>query len=165
MTKKKHRIYLIYGQGGDGPLSYGFHEFKNRLSKLGYEVFDNVLWNNPQTIAANINLLPHDYKAVLLGYSLGANACTWIANPYYGIKRNIDLIVGYDPSWLSPLSPIGKNVKKTLCYNAIGLDPAGHAIYTGHNVEVISHVEDHLGVDYDETFHQRTLQELKGLIG
>jgi hypothetical protein len=61
------RIYVIYGQGGKGPLSAGFILFKNRLQEMGYDVVDSYSWKYPQAIIDDIEAQPEGTKIVLLG--------------------------------------------------------------------------------------------------
>lgn len=161
---KKHKIYVIYGQGGKGPLSFGFILFKNRLTSMGYNVKDDILWKYPNEIASDMNAQSSDTIIIALGYSLGANCLTWIPYPGYGLKRDIDLICGYDPSWFSMIKPIGSNVKKALCYRCYGLNPFGHAQYEGPQVEYVNTISDHLLVCYDPQLHNRTIQEIQKLV-
>ncbi len=159
------RIYFIYGWGGKSLLSTPFAKFKDRLQGLGYDVHDDIGWGDPDSIIKRIHEQPKGTKTVLIGHSMGANATSWIASA----GQPIELIVAYDPSggwlfWNAALpNPIGKNVKKTLCYINDNNDGFAPATFTGHNVTVISTRTSHLGMMWDESLHQLTIKALEKL--
>ena len=161
---KPHQIRIVYGQGGKSFLSYGMIRFNDRLHSMGFTVNDDILWSDPHAIAEQLNKLDKDTKIILIGYSLGGNALTWVQSPEWGLERDIDLLIAYDPTWLSKLNPITERVKKTICYSAIGLNPAGHGVITGHNVETVKIFADHILVDYAEVLHKRTIEEIKKVV-
>jgi hypothetical protein len=159
--KPQIRVYVIYGQGGKGPLSYGFILFKDELQALGYDVVDSFPWDQPDAIIKDIH--EHPGKVVLLGYSMGANCAAWVASA----GQPIDLIVGFDPSaGFGPLSaalpnPIGPNVKRCICF-VHAFDPIFRsAPFQGDKVELIETASLHGLVDWNEDLQTITLQALK----
>ena len=161
------RIYFIHGWGGKTPLSLGFINFGERLRKLGYDMIDSFGWAYPHEIVQNIKEIqkrgPHPPIA-LIGFSLGANCTSWVADS--GVP--IDLLVAYDPSdgflwWRAkPPSPIGGNVRKAICYQQTGPEMVGGAKMTG-NVTIVETVSPHMLVQSDERLHEITLRALSQL--
>lgn len=155
-------IYVIYGQGGKGPLSAGFITFKNRLVGLGYPVRDDILWRHPDSIIRAIHDQPKGEKTVLIGFSLGANCCTWVASA----AQPIDLVVMYDPSVGVPglmpsyVNEIKSNVKRAIHFHQ-GWSLLGRAVIKGHNVERHNTSVPHMLVQAHEPFHRITLQTLR----
>jgi hypothetical protein len=102
----------------------------------------------------------------LIGYSLGANCTSWVAET--GVP--IDLLVAYDPSngilwWRAkPPAPIGANVERAYCYQMTGPEIAGGARMTG-NVVTVETFGPHLAVQWDERLHAITLRALAQLHG
>jgi len=154
------KVYVIYGQGGKGPLSAGFILFRNRLTGLGYDVVDSFLWKHPDAIIEDIHNLPKKTKVALLGYSMGANCTTWVASA----GQKIDLICAYDPSVWSYVNPIEKNVKRTICYSQ-NYDLFGRVKLEGYNVENIITAIPHIGISYAENLHKISLEALSEIEG
>lgn len=86
----------------------------------------------------------------------------------------MESVVGWDPTllsalWGAPLSnyPIGRNVKRCLCFvNTWWLSPSsifgfGHAVYKqgagGPSIEVTKVWTDHLLVQFDKTLQNKAL--------
>ena len=88
------RIYVLYGQYG-WATSSGMYYLAQNLARYG-EVSVHP-WDD-RTIL--LDAKRHSGKIVIIGYSLGANSTVAIANKL----PQVDLIVAYDPSRLSPLA-------------------------------------------------------------
>jgi len=156
-------VWVIYGQGGKGPLSYGFIKFADRLRAMGYSVHDEYLWKYPYAIAKVLDASGYQKKAVL-GYSMGANCITWISNI---IKKPIDLAVAYDPSIGIPLipakiEPVSDKIQRCIHYRGMVGYP-GMAKLEGPTVETIPTYTPHLGICYSEHLHRITLGVLADL--
>jgi hypothetical protein len=160
---------MLYGQGGLG-FSFGFRAtLGSELSRLGHDV---SYWyaNTPGDVIAAIRKLPTKEKLGLIGYSNGANGVTWAAGGWGSGTpnlnwRTIDLMVGYDPTVWAPLTPIGTNVKRAICYHQTGLlwptSFFGRAQWTGHNVEVVPISMDHLYVQLSPRLHAYTIRAVQ----
>jgi hypothetical protein len=152
------KVYLFLGQGGY-TFSGGFSSFGDRIASLGYEVqkFPDS-GRNLNAVYQDVREQPIERKIAFFGYSLGANACAWNAKTLhdYFPQRRIDLVVGWDATIYSSLDgyPIGRNVKRCLCFqNAswFGLSSIfgfGHNVYTrtadGPAIETTKVYTDHL---------------------
>jgi hypothetical protein len=150
------RIYVIYGQGGI-LTSYGMSQLAGRISAKWprAKVTTHVWKTSIVEIAPDIQRLPVFEPAVLIGYSLGANAVDWISDKVPG--RQIALSVAYDPSVLSIVTQPGPNVKRLLLYHNTNAEPEGHAIFDGKQVERTEIAMPHLSVCYSEQLHAMTL--------
>jgi hypothetical protein len=156
------RIFVIYGQGGI-LTSFGMSLLAGRIAKAWPKSTVTTHTWKPSIvdivpIIKDISMLE---PIVLIGYSLGANAVDWVAAAVP--TRPIALSVAYDPSVLSIVTQPGKNVKRLLLYHNIDIEPEGHAIYTGPQVERTDVSMPHLAICYSETLHQKTLAAI-GLV-
>jgi len=157
------RVYVIYGQGG-ALTSSGMTQLAARLSEIrGLTVSSHDWFNGPNVIVNNIRQLPTDEPVILIGYSLGANATTWISNALP--NREIALAVAYDPSIHSKVSPADGNVRRMLLYHNNSFSLWGHALIPGPQVETIEINEGHLSVDSDQQLHARTLEAVLEVLG
>jgi hypothetical protein len=169
------RVDVFYGQGGV-MTSGGMAALANRVYAI-----DEVLsvsahgWADYHEVAASIGREPPETKIVEIGYSLGANAVTWLAGGAYGARkpRRVDLMILYDPTvglhlgpWVlvpASVSPIGDNVARALLYHNSGPAVWGKAIPSGMT-EQIDVWTPHELLDWDERLHQRTLAEIRALL-
>ena len=158
------RIYVIYGQG-DAFTSGGMVQLAARLRTEWPKatVTEHVWRTGIAEIAPDIERLPKDQPVILIGYSLGANDMTMIANRV--APRTIDLAVCYDPSVKGVVEQPGKNVKRMLLYHNSSAEPIGHAIFKGPQVERTDVAMSHLAVDYSEELHQKTLAAVGRIMG
>jgi len=154
-------IRVIYGQGGKGLFSAGFIAFAGRLRSLGYDVHDDITWDQPDAVIKDIHERRSSSKIILLGYSLGANCTSWVASA----GQPIALIAAYDPSSgagpfrAAPPNPIGRNVKRCLCYVHTIPEWFGTAPFAG-KAEIIKTWAPHGFVQANERLHQMTLQAI-----
>jgi hypothetical protein len=153
------RVYVIYGQGGI-VTSFGMYLLAQRIRKAWPSaVVTTHSWDDPHAIANDMQryLAPR----ILIGYSLGANCVTWAADLY---KDPVALAVCYDPSVLSIVQQPGANIKRLLLYHNTDIEPEGHAIFTGPQVERAEVSMPHLAICYSETLHQETLDAIRSVI-
>jgi hypothetical protein len=168
---KKH-VHILYGQFGYS-LSAGMHAFGETLKPKGFSV---TCWNWDQhrKVALAIAIAPDEDKNAVAGFSLGGNACAWIANDAALYGKTIDLLAAYDPTVNGPpLSqfPIGKNVKRAICYRQMGFVLTSmfvgrgylRAAADGPTIEEHRFTADHLYVPYMQSLHDRTLQALEAM--
>lgn len=112
-----------------------------------------------------------------VGYSLGANALTWIlGGAAYegqlvpGMHSSIfDAAVFIDPTWLSIMTPLSPTkIKSALHFHNVSLDPVGHAdvprapdfpTWAYKRVEVYG---SHFTIDLDKDVQKQTLDFLVG---
>lgn len=162
---KPANIFVVMGQGGQ-LWSRGIMSLHARLA-AHYPDLDVELWRwlDHREIVSRITEDRETKRNVLIGYSLGANAITWVAADLNALGAKVDLLVGYDPTVHSILSPIGSNVKKAVCYVQTNpLQIFGKARWTG-NVEIVETRNLHILVQSDENLHRRTFQEINNALG
>jgi hypothetical protein len=148
------RVYVLYGQGGRF-MARGMEALATSLGKMDDRLQISVHeWKNHKDVAKDIAKLPLEIPVVLIGYSLGANATTWIANALPA--RIIDLIVAYDPSVLGEVQPARNNVRRVLLYHNNSPEPFGHARIRGPQVETVETRNSHLAISNSEWLHQKT---------
>jgi hypothetical protein len=161
-TISSARVYVIFGQGGT-LTSTGMTRLVARLSEIrGLTVSSHDWFKGPNVIVNSIRKLPKGEPVILIGYSLGANATTWISHALP--NREIALAIAYDPSIHSEVLPADGNVRRMLLYHNNGLSLWGHARIPGPQVETIEINEGHLSVDSDQQLHVRTLEAVLDII-
>lgn len=148
------RTYVLYGQGGRF-MARGIIDLANDLEKMDPRLQVSVHeWKDSKDVVKDIKQLPADTPVILIGYSLGANATTWISNDVP--SRTIDLIVAYDPSELMKIEPAGRNVKRVLLYHNTSYEPWGHGRIRGPQVETTETKNSHLMVASSKWLHRKT---------
>lgn len=157
------RIFVLLGQGG-AATSYGMYSLARQLRALSGEIVCTVhAWNDHVAIIKEIRARTSPSKIVLIGFSLGANSCTQIANNV----AHVSLLVAYDASVLqiAGIEPIGTHVDRTLCYRSTNsLMPFGHGQLYGHAVETTLTSDMHVTVCYDAALHAQTVDAVKALL-
>ncbi len=151
------RVYVIMGQGGS-LTSGGMRSLATRIAQIPGMRVTTHKWKYPNVIVNDIRRLPANERIILVGYSLGANATTWIAS---GVRRPIALAVAYDPSIYSYILPAPHNVKRFMLYHNNGRSKLGHARIPGAETTEIN--EGHLAVDYDRRLHARTIAAIRAV--
>jgi hypothetical protein len=148
------RAYVLYGQGGRF-WARGILDLANKLEKMDMRLQVSVHeWKDHKDVERSIAQLPPETPVVLIGYSAGANAATWISNNVRG--RKIDLIVAYDPSERMELESAGKNVVRVLLYHNNSIEPWGHGRIRGPQVETTETRNSHLSVGSSKWLHKKT---------
>jgi hypothetical protein len=148
------RTYVLYGQGGEF-MSRGMTGLATSLQKMDARLKVSVHeWKTYKDVAKDIANLPPETPIVLIGYSLGANATTWISNAMP--SRIIRLIVAYDPTALAEVQPAGSNVRRVLLYHNNSSEPFGHARIKGPQVETVETRNSHLVIGNSQWLHQKT---------
>lgn len=162
LSSTKVRAYVLYGQGA-AKTSIGMVLLAGQLRKLDPRLsVTQHNWKDYGTVVADIRRLPAQTPVVVVGYSLGANATTWISNavPFRAIK----LVVAYDPSIWSLVLPAGPNIERALLYHNNGPDPWGHARIFGLQVETTETLMPHLAVDFSNKLHSKTLDAVRRVL-
>jgi hypothetical protein len=146
-------VHVFYGQGGI-VTSGGMWLLANRIRALSPRL--NVTTHNwYQPIKIN-------GPTILIGYSLGANAVTWNAVSWNSAP--VALAVCYDPSVLSIVTQPTKSITRLLLYHNNDIEPEGHAVFVGPQVETTQISMFHLAVCYSEMLHQKTLAAVQKAI-
>ena len=150
------RVYVIYGQGGV-VTSFGMYLLSQSIAKLYPKaIVTTHSWSDPEAIASDMS--KQSAPIVLIGYSLGANCVTWAAG---ATAKQVALAVCYDPSVLSIVTQPKANIKRLLLYHNSDIEPEGHAIFIGPQVERTEISMPHLAVCYSSTLHAKTLEAIK----
>lgn len=154
-------VFVMYGQGGV-LTSPGMYALGARIKAAG----NNVAYfsaRRPDLVEQAIRSFKEKAKVAIIGYSLGANYATWVADAVY--PRAIDLVVAYDPTVNAPIKSLRENVKRAICYRQTGyvLTSAlfGRGVLVGPQVEIVNTANDHLLVQFDEALHRRTLAAIE----
>jgi hypothetical protein len=147
-------VYILYALGGI-PTSLGMVDLADRIKNLGDITVSAYSWDAYNSVIADIAAQPPDAPVALIGYSLGANATSWIANSMP--HRRIALLIAYDPSIWYPVSSLGDNVDRAILYHNNGIDPLGHARIKAPRLETIETWLPHVTVDFDESLHKHTV--------
>ena len=178
------KVYVLLGHIGP-VLSTGFRSWGRYLRDVyGYDVEiirSGYYKRMPVFLNDVMNVKPHRHL-VFCGYSLGANACAWIAKELARMNRPVALIIGFDPTVNGPpLSdyPIEANVKRCICFHQetklrLTSWAFGRAVYvraeTGPKIETYDIEQDHLLVQFnkdlqmiaEQAIAQVKLDELSG---
>jgi thioesterase domain-containing protein len=144
------RVFMIDGQFGF-VFSMGWRAYGRQLRELGYELSNHNPVYVLQEVVPALEALPAEQRVALLGYSLGGNAVSWIAN---AVSRQIDLAVAFDPTVRSYFNPLGPHVRRAISMQQTGYWGTslgfGRGVLTraddGPEIEVHKTVEDHLAV-------------------
>lgn len=158
--RTEETVFVMYGQGG-ALTSPGMYVLGSRIKAAR----KNVAYfsaRRPDLVEQAIRDINEKARVAIIGYSLGANYATWVADAVY--PREIELIVAYDPTVNAPIKPLRENVKRAICYRQTGyiLTSAlfGRGVLVGPQVEIVNTTNDHLLVQFDEALHRRTLAAL-----
>jgi len=156
------RVYVITGQGGKAT-SGGMVQLASRLARIPGLAVSTHGWKRPGIIVEDIkHNVPPGVPVILVGYSLGANATTWISNAIG--NREVALAVAYDPSIYSYIQPARGNVRRMLLYHNNGRSMLGHARIPGEHVETLEVRMGHLSVDWSQKLHTKTINAIMQVI-
>jgi hypothetical protein len=173
---KNAYVYFIRGQGGT-LTSPGVGHMANTLGVGTVSIYDWGQWELIiEDVAKHAN---EDCIRLACGYSLGANALTWILGGITAgnvtippISCQFDAAVFLDPTWLSVLTPLqGKTLKRAIHYRNYSLDIFGHGIlklapdFNKKNLQIIPTYTSHLLVDTDAGVQEGILNLFHSIIG
>jgi hypothetical protein len=164
------KIFIIYGQGGFAT-SWGMKTVLGAKLAGSGRTISYWNWNQTKPLVDAIDAVPESEKVAVIGYSLGANDVTWVACGYpgvtNGVRRPIDLAVGYDPTVNSRITPLDSIVKRAICFQQTGFLFTsmffGRAVWTGPQVEVKQFALDHLLVPLNSALHNVTIEAVNAL--
>jgi hypothetical protein len=165
-------VYFIRGQGG-ATTSGGIDQMAAQVSTwpgARAQIFDWQAW---QSVVADINKhADEDRVRMACGYSLGANALTWVlegVKTEYGSARGIErcsleFCSFIDCTWLSTISMLTPHtMRRGIHFKNVSLDVVGHGdipCAPGTNLEVIQTFGSHLMLDFDSDVQSRTLSAM-----
>lgn len=167
------RTYILCGQlhsafADERLLFEGIHSLGNRIAARGHET---RFWN-ARDIYSIERALDDGELTALVGYSLGGIYVSWIAYDRPNIK--FPLIVSYDPiaNIANGLRPLGRNVKRAICFQQTSclltsLLYGRSVLVSGEGgpiIEVYKRVIDHPLMQYQEDFHQITLDAIDAAV-
>lgn len=159
------RVYIFKGHVGE-LTSLGLRPLSSQIGNIDKRVKVTLHgWANGHvvnTVAADIRRLPASTRIVLVGYSVGAGAATWIAA---GLPhRKIELVVAYDPSWMQTFPAVGPNVARALLYRNRCAPIWGRGVILGPQVETTEVCSLHLAVASNQSLHARTIAAVKRVL-
>ena len=160
---KDVQVYMMYGQGGI-VTSRGFLSLSRQIRRLDrnrihIELMNWRWWAN---LPGKVNRDGRSKEIIIIGFSLGANATTWVSNQL--LWRRINLMVAYDPSIYAPTRPALLNVQRMLVYHNNGPSVFGHAYINGFNVETTEISMPHLQVENNQALHNQTLNAVSRVL-
>jgi hypothetical protein len=160
---KDVQVYMMYGQGGL-VTSRGFLSLSRQIRRLDRSRIHIELlnWRWHANLVRKIQRDPRSKSIIIIGYSLGANATTWVSNQL--LWRRFDLMVAYDPSIYAPTRPALLNVSRMLVYHNNGPSVFGHAYIRGFNVETTEISMPHLEVENNQPLHNLTLDAVNRVL-
>jgi hypothetical protein len=160
---KDVQVYMLYGQGGI-VTSRGFLSLSRQIRRLDrnrirIELLNWRWWAN---VPRKVQRDGRSKEIIIIGFSLGANATTWISNQL--LWRRINLAVAYDPSIYAPTRPALLNVSRMLVYHNNGPSVFGHAYINGFHVETYEINMPHLQVENNQQLHNMTLDAVNRVL-
>lgn len=161
-----HCIFMR-GQGG-WLTSYGVGTLGQKAEQLGRGPCTVLDWNEQQaaydSVLAFARQVGDGSRLVLYGYSLGANAVTFVAEALAKKGIAVDLLVAMDPTIWSAIRPLTKNVRQAVCYrnlnflNVVGL--AGLAAQDPSILTTYKIADFHLFADINGTYQKQILDRI-----
>lgn len=162
-------VHLLRGQGGVYT-SAGVDAMGKKIQAMAPSASVKTWnWGDWQNTLRDLRFHKGDAVRVVIGYSLGANAATWIEAA--GPELQIDLLVALDPTVWSTMQPIHKNVKKVLLFkndnplNVVGL--AGVTLTPGFDMSrmtVVHTLKPHLEEDWDPDITAQIVMAVRSTI-
>jgi hypothetical protein len=153
----------MYGQGGL-VTSRGFLSLSRQIRRLDrnrvhIELLNWRWWSN---VPRKVGRDPRSSPIIIIGFSLGGNATTWVSNRL--LWRRINLMVAYDPSIYATVQPALLNVSRLLVYHNNGPSTFGHAYIPGFHVETTEISMPHLQVENNQSLHNLTLDAVSRVL-
>jgi pimeloyl-ACP methyl ester carboxylesterase len=160
------RVFIMYGAGAR-TYSAGMEDKLAKLLRsmdLRLVCPPTIPYEQWKSLIKAVDGPPLTDKVIVIGHSMGATACTWIAN---SVQRPIDLIVAYDPTMWSRQT-VPARVKRVIEYhghtwvNWLGLNLLKSG-YKGHFESHSFGSEAHITVDDDMRLHKITAAAIEAL--
>jgi hypothetical protein len=162
---KAVRIKILRGLG-DYATSAGMDALAAKLkAKYPTAAIEVLNWYQWQNVIADFEAHRSDIH-IAIGYSMGANEVTEIAEALTAGGVKLDLLVSMDPTVWYAMHPLHANVTHAICFHNSGWSLVGHARVivdkdgkqTGSadadfkgTLEMVEIAENHMKVDWDET--------------
>jgi len=154
-------VEMLYGLGGE-TTSPGMAQLATQIKAIPDVTvrgpYDESEW---ETAVADTKTWTVE-KIVLIGYSMGANNVTYMAQAL----SHVDLLCAIQPTLYEDAASIGANVKKAIEFyniNVIETGGLGSRKLTGH-VTYVTNSDTHPEADIDPSVHARIIQEIKLLL-
>lgn len=171
------RVFGFYGfLGAPFPWGFGYSTgidtLGTKLASIGCLVAKTMGWTEWKKVSAvaSNNIRP----IVLVGHSMGANACTWIAEAMPNVI--VDLLIAFDPEpgigtlGTMPCSPLGANVRKAVLFHGTNYwNPVGHGYLTKGDkfrgeLQEYNSSDLHAAIDDDTELHKICLDAVRKLL-
>jgi pimeloyl-ACP methyl ester carboxylesterase len=160
----KVAVALLYGLGGSAT-SPGIVQLYDEIKKIpDVAVLIPYDQSNWQVAAHDISKYTVE-KLVVIGYSMGANATTMIADALK--PRAVSLLVAIQPTMYEGADTIGPNVVRAVeIYNPNVLETGGLGSrrLTGTHVQYVVNSDSHAYADEDPAVHKLVLDEIHKLL-
>jgi hypothetical protein len=174
---KNTYIYFIRGQGG----SITSPGIDHMAASIGIGTVTTYNWGDWEKVREDIaKHEKEDCFRLACGYSLGANALTWILGGvhltstfgYSPISCQFDAAVFLDPTWMSVITPLqGSTLKRAVHYRNYSLDIFGHGTLTlasdfdPKNLTIMPTYTSHFLVDTDVNIQLEIFNLFHSIIG
>jgi hypothetical protein len=171
----KTYIYFVRGQGGSAT-SGGVDQMAAEVAKWNDVHVKTFDWSSWQEIVTDVNAHASEAAVRLAcGYSLGANAMTWVLGGVssqgkhaLGIQHcHFDFVAFVDPTSLSIITPLSQNtLKQGIHFKSHSLDFVGHGViplagFIPSKLLIVDTYAPHLMLDWDPAIQKQILDAFK----
>jgi hypothetical protein len=158
-SQAKTFVGVLWPMGGPFP-AIGLVELVGELKMMPDVEVKTYLHQSWPSLVEDIDHLPPGTHTVVVGYSLGANDSTWVANK----AKFVDLIIALQPSMLSWNPPVtGKVGRMIEIYNPnpwMTFGGMGSKKLIGGNIEYIATNDSHPGAQFSPEFRSLVKREI-----
>ena len=161
----KVAVVLLHGLGG-ASTSPGIDRLHDEVKAISPDIAVLTVYDQSQWQAAEAAIKKYTVeKLVVIGYSMGANATTFIADALK--PRKVSLLVAIQPTVWENADPVGTNVDRAIeVYNPTFANTAGFGTrkLLGFHLTYITKDDSHPFVQNDPEVHQLVRDEIKKLL-
>ena len=161
----KVAVVLLHGLGG-ASTSPGIDRLHDEVKAMSPDIAVLPVYDQAQWQAAEAAIKKYTVeKLVVIGYSMGANDTTFIANALK--PRKVSLLIAIQPTVWENATPIGTNVDRAIeVYNPTFAQTAGFGArkLLGFHLTYITNSDTHPYVQNDPEVHKLVRAEIKKLL-
>lgn len=163
-------VFPMFGFLGEFGPSLGMTTLANKIAALDHDqivVHPPQFWEAFPLVAVEVNRVPADAAAVVIGHSMGG---TGITDDSALVSRSIDWAFGFDPQQQLgspiPFLALRPSVKRAVCWTGTNNgEIPGHGRYARQDgglegIEIIESPLGHIAIADCESYHDRVLAEV-----